>query len=98
MKNIKCKYCLKEYEQNEIEGKPWFTKDICNDCHGIVLIVLDVINCFIQPERSKREDLDCKKCQDNKFIIENQCCGCLVDYLDESKMRCSEHGGKHYEG
>jgi len=50
---------------------------------------------FIQPERSKREDLDCKECERIKENVYSQICThCDIDqYLDESKMRCSEHCG-----
>jgi len=48
---------------------------------------------FIQPERSKREDLDCEKCKDIKKGIEWECPSRFIDYLDQSKMRCSEHCG-----
>lgn len=48
-----------------------------------------------QPERSKREDLECQKCDKERHqILMSACCdNCLSDYLDYSKMRCSEHGG-----
>ena|ERR1700691_1451142 len=56
------------------------------------------VKCYpIQPERSKREDLDCKNCDKVFAKVPNGCyIGCfkkLEPYLDKSKMRCSEHCG-----
>ncbi len=50
-----------------------------------------------QPERSKREDLDCNKCDKYlKCFAIMTCRSCLEilsPYIDRSKMRCSEHCG-----
>ena len=65
---------------------------------------------FIQPERSKREDLDCcirlEQLENLKATFHNEFChsehyeGCnLIDVLiNESKMRCSEHCGNTVRG
>lgn len=83
----------------------WLCDDCCVEFSNISRekhyeLLLD----FIQPERSKREDLDC--CERLKQLDELECS--LVDYipgynhpqldfvkelLQEAKMRCSEHCG-----
>jgi hypothetical protein len=62
-----------------------------------------------QPERSKREDLDCYKCRLIKDTIElpicnhtNECDSCFgllkLIYEYKNKMRCSEHYREGNEG
>jgi len=50
-----------------------------------------------QPERSKREDLYCVQCDNIKERVHSEISShtpmWFYDYLDEDKMRCSEHCG-----
>ena len=61
---------------------------LCNDC------LYKTFN-FIQPERSKREDLNCDNCK--KRPVFNCCFGRFLHAQDDScdeyqfRMRCSEH-------
>jgi len=71
------------------DGKiEWTTEEYFIPTHWMLLP--EIPN---QPERSKREDLDCEKCKDIKKGIEWECPSRFIDYLDQSKMRCSEHCG-----
>lgn len=60
------------------------------------------IELFFQPERSKREDLDCN-CNDLEYLhnryenyiaeYDDKCAAIIERLLKKSKMRCSEHCG-----
>lgn len=76
--------------------------DPCGDKYSEVLTLAH--DNFIQPERSKREDLDCCKRlkilesfdKHNDDCFSHQCdvkCLLIDDLIQEYKMRCSEHCG-----
>ena len=87
---------------------------LCGSCWPPLKEQLDItqniiVKNFIQPERSKREDLDCYKCRLIKDTIElpicnhtNECDSCFgllkLIYEYKNKMRCSEHYREGNEG
>jgi hypothetical protein len=46
-----------------------------------------------QPERSKREDLDCNNCKEIVRLMKYELSPKTLALIDISKMRCSEHCG-----
>jgi hypothetical protein len=93
-------YCIGKY------GESWFFGDIVNNYNVFCafpneriykwMYVNDyVLNTLNNPEDNKQENEECTDCENKKRrILWSVCCeNCLSDYIDYSKMRCSEHCG-----
>jgi hypothetical protein len=98
----KCQKCFLEVEICSYQE--YGALYLCLEClHDLDKILQKVAMDYIQPERSKREDLDCckrlKRLQDclyDMYDYEGHSYGdtdLIEELIEESKMRCSEHKG-----
>jgi hypothetical protein len=83
-----------EHDNNEV--LLWIDDGYCCCRDGLYSSPINICPvCGFQPERSKREDLDCEQCKklinQLDYIVCDGCWMHLDKYIDKSKIRCSEH-------